>query len=442
MTYQVVSGTLAATVAPASTFTVSYPAGKNPGSYYLSMAHKIAIDGNMQYFPKDFTLTFGASSITVTNATTNTYTWPQDASFRLQLEEPGQRSQMDYPLQFPNSQTDTIGGSSYSIDVRPKIFASTSEGWADLINLGAPITLDDDGICAAQSVAAAGALLLNGALVSGGAVTLDVPRALQIVSSNTDAAVLTVLGTDVYGRPMSEAITLNATTVVNGKKAFKTISSVTASAAVANLAKVGTTDILGLPVFMPAAGFIVGEIVNGMPVGSGGATQVQFYINATDLSVGTAQELISPVAGVIGRFTTTVQSAVTTGGNLKVQVGTADVVGLSIDVADAAAAGTVQSDTPTTPGSSTTLVSVGSRLRVVVGSTFATAGAINGFIEVQGTNGTVVPGIRTTGGSTTTTGDVRGTYTPFTACNGSNCYQLLQWTTQRYPGVAQNIAGA
>lgn len=109
-----------------------------------------------------------------------------------------------------------------------------------------PVALDADGICAQQTLAAAGSALLNGALASGGTVTLDVPRNVIVDAAGAATAVLTITGTDVYGVPMSEAITLNGTTAVAGKKAFKTITSVAASAAATDFF-VGTGDVFGLP---------------------------------------------------------------------------------------------------------------------------------------------------------------------------------------------------
>jgi hypothetical protein len=109
-----------------------------------------------------------------------------------------------------------------------------------------PVALDADGICAQQTLAAAGNALLNGALASGGTVTLDVPRNVIVDAAGAATAVLTITGTDVYGVPMSEAITLNGTTAVAGKKAFKTITSVAASAAATDFF-VGTGDVFGLP---------------------------------------------------------------------------------------------------------------------------------------------------------------------------------------------------
>ena len=110
-----------------------------------------------------------------------------------------------------------------------------------------PAALDADGICAQQTLAAAGNALINGALASSGTVTLDVPRNVIVDAAGAATAVLTVTGTDVYGIPMSEAITLNGTTAVAGKKAFKTITSIAASAAATDFF-VGTGDVFGLPI--------------------------------------------------------------------------------------------------------------------------------------------------------------------------------------------------
>lgn len=111
----------------------------------------------------------------------------------------------------------------------------------------APIVGDPDGIAEAQSDTGAHALALDGVLVSGGVATFDYPRCIVVDSGGADTAVLTITGTDIYGQPLVEAITLNGATAVNGKKAFKTVSSVAASATIANGAFVGTTNIFGLP---------------------------------------------------------------------------------------------------------------------------------------------------------------------------------------------------
>jgi hypothetical protein len=113
-----------------------------------------------------------------------------------------------------------------------------------------PIALSATAIAAAQAVAAAGNLTINGVQASGGVATFIVARAVSIVSSNAGdtTQIATVTGTDIYGLPLSEAITFNGTSTVNGKKAFQTVTRVAISALLAGNASVGTTDIFGLPI--------------------------------------------------------------------------------------------------------------------------------------------------------------------------------------------------
>lgn len=133
------------------------------------------------------------------------------------------------------------------------------------VDLGAPDILDVDGICAAQAVAGAADLTINGALASGGAVTLDVPRALEIDSSGAGdtSQSVTITGTDEYGEALVETISFNGTTAVSGKKAFKTVTQVAASASMAGNATVGTTDILGLPFKLAKASDIIAFNADG-----------------------------------------------------------------------------------------------------------------------------------------------------------------------------------
>jgi hypothetical protein len=121
-----------------------------------------------------------------------------------------------------------------------------------------PATLSTTAVAAAQAVAAAGNLTINGASASGGVATFDVPRGVQIVSTGAGdtTQIATVYGRDVYGIPMTEAITFNGTTAVLGKKAFKTVTRVAISAALAGNGSVGNTDILGLPYVEASRGYV------------------------------------------------------------------------------------------------------------------------------------------------------------------------------------------
>lgn len=133
-----------------------------------------------------------------------------------------------------------------------------------LLSLGAPAVEDPDGLVTGYT-GAGGNIPLTGVLAanvdSAGNVVLDVPRALVYDSGGADTAVITVTGYDQYGARMVESKTLNGTTAVAGTKAFKKITSISAGAAVANGAFIGTSKALGLP-YAPAPGGMLGGIAD------------------------------------------------------------------------------------------------------------------------------------------------------------------------------------
>lgn len=112
-----------------------------------------------------------------------------------------------------------------------------------------PVAFSATAVAAAQAVAGAGNLTINGASATGGVATFDVPRTITIVSTNAGdtSQTATVTGTDVYGLAMSELIAFNGTTAVTGQKAFKTVTRVAISAALTGNGSVGSTDVFGFP---------------------------------------------------------------------------------------------------------------------------------------------------------------------------------------------------
>jgi len=241
MSFDIITGTLASAVASAGTFTAGYPTNRDDGDYQGGFAHELfAIGGKFTAVAGDISLAFGASAITVTyNGST---TLPAGTAFKLQVDRVGDS----------DSVPEAVADANKMAHLHPVI-----------INLGAPLVADPNGICEAQSDTGAHSLTLDGALVSGGVATLDCPRNIVVDSGGADTAVLTITGTDAYGNAMSEAITLNGTTAVAGKKAFKTVTAVASSATIANAAFVGTGDVLGLPVFLENVGHVVREMEDG-----------------------------------------------------------------------------------------------------------------------------------------------------------------------------------
>jgi hypothetical protein len=122
-----------------------------------------------------------------------------------------------------------------------------------------PQALQAANICASQTPAAAGALILNTTGPSSrrvvrndgvAVIQLDVPRAVSIfLTTGGTPRQHIVTGFDYYGLPMTESITTVAAATTNGKKAFYQITSVVGiGGGSVTAVTVGTTDIIGLPV--------------------------------------------------------------------------------------------------------------------------------------------------------------------------------------------------
>ena len=91
------------------------------------------------------------------------------------------------------------------------------------------VALDADGISVAAAVGNNAALVIGGALASGGAVTLSHGRVVTILSAGDDSAKsFTVVGTDVNGDSQTESITGANAGTATGAAYFLTISSITA----------------------------------------------------------------------------------------------------------------------------------------------------------------------------------------------------------------------
>ncbi len=123
-------------------------------------------------------------------------------------------------------------------------------------DLGAPIVADVNGLFAEDSgdVTMPFTFTLDGALVTDGVAILDFPRNIVIDNDSASTSVITVTGTDKYGAPLVENITTNGTTLVKGKKAFKTVTSVTTATDTTGVLTVGSGDILGLPFALDTVG--------------------------------------------------------------------------------------------------------------------------------------------------------------------------------------------
>lgn len=99
-------------------------------------------------------------------------------------------------------------------------------------------------VAAAQTTAGAANLLINGTLASGGVATLAAQQRLGFTSAgNIAAVVFTITGTDDAGRIISETVTgINANTV-NTVLDYRTVTSISTSAAVGSNVSVDTLQL-------------------------------------------------------------------------------------------------------------------------------------------------------------------------------------------------------
>lgn len=105
-----------------------------------------------------------------------------------------------------------------------------------------------NGIALSQSLGAAGALLLNGAFVSGGVATLDAQRRVILTSAGNDSGLTwTVKGTNQSGSPITDSFLGANAAAAQSNLDFLTVTSITASAATASSVTAGTNSVGSSP---------------------------------------------------------------------------------------------------------------------------------------------------------------------------------------------------
>lgn len=260
MSNQIITGILSADVAAAGTFTATIPSGYTLGAFKYSQNHQLVMAQNpLVIGTNGFSISFSGTTATITNNTAAT--WPAGSAFTLALDLQGDKAFVDPITGFAP--------------------VNTSRAFMFRLDLGAPAALSSTGL-----VASADFLLGVNALSS--TATLDVPR--NVTAAWTGTAVCTVVGTDVYGNAMTEASASGPS--LTGKKAFKTVSSISFSANVTS-ATAGYGKVLGLPMFLPSLGVVIKELEDGAVVGTGG-TIVAGVVSKATTTTGDVRGTVSP----------------------------------------------------------------------------------------------------------------------------------------------------
>lgn len=139
---------------------------------------------------------------------------------------------------FPRRTNQYVPNMQYAADVR--------KGGTGKIRIPAMPALDADGILAAEDIAVAGSTTTFAATLTVAAMA-KFGRNVTAVASGAATSTVTVHGHDYVGQPMTEVLTLNGTTPVLGKKAFKFIDKIEYGATAATTINVGWGNVLGLP---------------------------------------------------------------------------------------------------------------------------------------------------------------------------------------------------
>lgn len=115
------------------------------------------------------------------------------------------------------------------------------------ISVGPIAAASANNIALSQVVSGAANVTLNGALVSGGVATLDVPRRVLITNVGNDSGVtFTVYGTTFGGAPVSEALQGTSGSTVASTVDFATVTRIATSGSTsASGITVGTNGVAG-----------------------------------------------------------------------------------------------------------------------------------------------------------------------------------------------------
>ena len=319
-------------------------------------------------------------------------------------------------------------------------FAADVVDGVHIANLGAPAAADADGILNDKSATGSATsysssdfeTTFDGSSTSltttSGMMDAKYGRCLQATGTAGSNHVITVTGRDYLGQVVKENITLSGTTVIFGNKAFKFIDTIAVAAgASGDTFDLGWTDRVGLP-YTAEKVLSYTEDSASMPHDP---VEVFVEVDATRYAAGTDVVTPAPVAGQITGVNSVVTTATSGESTATVVVGSTDVGGISIVIANSSAVATLDSDTATTDDDqATSTVAKYGAMGISPDST-PSSGAANYFITVEPLTFVAGP----SGTQTATTEDPRGTILLTTDCNGSVEYEV------RYAVNTSNLHG-
>ena len=261
-----------AAIATNGTITFGYPTrwGTAPdvttqGDFIGSYGHQAFAEGlqTLLNSPKDFTLTFGNTNITFTYLGTTSI--PANTKVVVDVHTVGQNGQPRFAqaFSFSGSAGDVAAEANSGSANMVGVSTRAQLGGFSYINFGTPITSSATTVVNASAGAEAA---FGTPIVLSPVVVLDVARNLIYKSSSGSdtTQTITARGLDEYGQAITETSgTLNGTSSVVGKKAFKTVISWQVNVAITvGTVSIGVGVLLGSPVFIFSAAASIRDILN------------------------------------------------------------------------------------------------------------------------------------------------------------------------------------
>lgn len=191
-----------------------------------------------------------------------------------------------------------VGYSHYALRANKYVpamqYSADAENNAPIrIDFGTPAASETTSIANAVSIAAAVDTTLAVPVVAG-ATWGQIPR---MVLSGAGTPTVVVFGYDFWGQPMSNTMTGNGTTAVNGTKAFKTVTRYTSTLVAATTLSIGFAGILGLPY---KAIKVLTEELDDVIVGTLGTLATPVLTDPQTATTGDPRGLYTPQSTLTG----------------------------------------------------------------------------------------------------------------------------------------------
>lgn len=226
---------------PGTMLSMPYPEGKNKNHFFASSDHKLSVGATFYRYPRDFLITFAEDRIVLHWKFDRTM--PAGTVLHFMIDEP-------IAEHFRSNKIDVAIEGMVAAPVH-------------LITLGSPLTSDEE-FYFSGSHARLGPIQLEQS-------TPDAPRNVTITANHDNShAIFTVEGEDIYGlRMIEQIIGPKANQTAAGKKSFAKLLRVEPNQPCREIVQIGTGNTFGLPVFLPAEGFVISQIIDGNNVTGG-----------------------------------------------------------------------------------------------------------------------------------------------------------------------------